>query len=308
MVIPKPVVDILDTSHLLPPFLQVSSKITFEKDRQYHKWYLSHLPNGTYWFSYKSHVNKKHKDWHAPLLNLTKTWQDLCTEGLLLPVHSWSSFNHTHLDHHLSTCTLLQECPCSLLTALDMKHPDRDVWLASFWEERDGIESLDTYVKMTLAEYCALQEKGAPCTIPMICVLTIKKDEMMNPLRAKSCIVVLGNHEDRVWTKPKRYAPILHLDSMHLMVSLATEHDFTLKQGDCKNAFCQGFLPDDEITIVKPPIGKPDATKNKYWLLKCTLYGLQCSPCHWYTKINAALNNRKRRGIRTTRQGIRTTL
>jgi hypothetical protein len=42
---------------------------------------------------------------------------------------------------------------------------------------------------------------------------------------------------------------------MRLMVSLAVEQRRTLKQGDCKNAFCQGILPDDEITIVKPPIG-----------------------------------------------------
>jgi hypothetical protein len=56
-----------------------------------------------------------------------------------------------------------------------------------------------------------------------------------------------------------------------------------------KNAFCQGILPDDKITIVKPPIGDPDAKKDEYWLLKCTLYGLRRSPCHWYTKINAAL-------------------
>jgi hypothetical protein len=40
-----------------------------------------------------------------------------------------------------------------------MKHPDRDVWLASFWEEKDGIEYLDTYVKITLAEFCALCKK-----------------------------------------------------------------------------------------------------------------------------------------------------
>jgi hypothetical protein len=71
--IPKPMVDTLDTSHLLPPFLQVRSIITFEKDSQYHKGYLSHLPNGTYWFSFKSHVSKKHKDWGAPFPNLTTT-------------------------------------------------------------------------------------------------------------------------------------------------------------------------------------------------------------------------------------------
>ncbi len=157
------------------------------------------------------------------------TWQDLCTEGLLLPGHSWSSFTCTHLAHHVSNWTLLQECPCFLLTALDMKHLDWDIWLASFWEEKDGIESLDTYVKITLAEYCALCKKGAPCAILTMCVLTIKKDKMMNPLREKSCIVVRGNHKDRVWTKPKKYAPVLCPDSMRLIISLATERCCTIK-------------------------------------------------------------------------------
>jgi hypothetical protein len=123
-----------------------------------------------------------------------------------------------------------------------------------------------------------------------MCILTIKKDEMMNPLRAKFCIVVLGNHEDRVWTKPEKYAPVLHPDSMRLMVSMATKRHTVLKQGDCKNAFCQGILPNDKIMIAKPPIGDPVARKDEYWLLKCTLYGLRHSPCHWYTKINGALN------------------
>ncbi len=101
-----------------------------------------------------------------------------------------------------------------------------------------------------LSEYRALCEKGAPRAIQKIRVLTIKKDKMMHPIRAKSCIVVLGKHEDRVWTKPEKYAPVLRPDSMHLIVSMATECQCFLKQGDCKNAFCQSILPEDEITIV----------------------------------------------------------
>ena len=65
----------------------------------------------------------------------------------------------------------------------------------------------------------------------------------------------------------------------------------TLKQGDCKNAFCQGVLPDNEITIVKTPIGDPDAGKDEYWLLKKTLYGLRRSPRHWYNKITLVLSS-----------------
>jgi hypothetical protein len=130
--IPKPTVDILDNTHLLPPFLKVGSKITFEKDGQYHKGYFSQLPNGTYRFSYKSHINKKQEDWGAPLPNLATTWQDLCAEGLLLPGHNWSTFNRSASAHHVSARNLLHKCPRSLLFALDIKHPDREVWLESF--------------------------------------------------------------------------------------------------------------------------------------------------------------------------------
>ena len=73
------------------------------------------------------------------------------------------------------------------------------------------------------------------------------------PLRAKSRIVILGNQEDRDWLKSDCFAPILHFDSLKFLVSLAVQHCCGLKQGDCKNAFCQGILPTKEITIVRPP-------------------------------------------------------
>ena len=38
-------------------------------------------------------------------------------------------------------------------------HPDREIWLDSYREEKHGIESLNTYQKITLGEYCALHEK-----------------------------------------------------------------------------------------------------------------------------------------------------
>jgi hypothetical protein len=228
--IPKPTVNILDTTHLLPPFPHVGSKITFEKDGQYHKGYLTHMPKESYQFSYKSHINKKHDDWGVPLPNLTTTWKDHCTDSLLLPGHSWSSFDCTASAQQVSARNLLCECPHSLLTALDLKHPDRDVWLASIQEEKDSIKTLRTYIKIMLSEYRALHEKGAPQAIPTMCILTIKKDEMMHPIHAKSRIVVLENHEDRVWTKPEKYTPVLRPDSMCLMVSMATERRCFLKQ------------------------------------------------------------------------------
>ena len=80
-------------------------------------------------------------------------------------------------------------------------HPDCEVWLQSYYEEKNGIESLGTFKRLTLGEYQALREKGAPKAIPTMCVLTIKKDEQLVPLQAKSRIVVLGNCESREWSK-----------------------------------------------------------------------------------------------------------
>jgi hypothetical protein len=111
--IPKPQVSTPDSSHLLPPFLRLN--ITFEHNGQFHKGYLTKSPEGTYCFSYKSHINKKHPYWSVPLPNLPSTWHGLCTEGTLLPSHSVSSFARDKSAHFVSAAGLLQECPHSLL-------------------------------------------------------------------------------------------------------------------------------------------------------------------------------------------------
>jgi hypothetical protein len=64
-----------------------------------------------------------------------------------------------------------------------------------------------------------------------------------------------------------------------------------LKQGDCKNAFCLGILPPEEVTVVCPPSSDPDAAKDEYWLLQKTLYGLRRSPQHWYEQIDSILGS-----------------
>jgi hypothetical protein len=79
---------------------------------------------------------------------------------------------------------------------------------------------------------------------------------------------MLGYYKDRIWPKLDKYALILHPDTMRLIVSMAIEQQCILQQGNCKNAFFQDILPPDEITVVKPPIGDPDANKDEYWLLK----------------------------------------
>ncbi len=245
-----------DDSSLLPPFLRVGSRITYEHDREYHKGFLARNTDGTYRFSFKTHIKKKIEDWgvNIPNLPLPFTWVDLCTEGILLPGHVAHSFIRSSSSHDpltsspppstfdpdaniVSTVNLHRDCPPSLLQALASTHPDREVWLQSDYEEKGGIEEMGTFRKITLGEYRALRAKGAPKAIPTMCVLTIKKDEHLMPLRAKSHVVVLGNGEGRKWSKSERFAPVFRFDSLRFLVSLSAQHRHGLQQGDCKNAF-----------------------------------------------------------------------
>ena len=168
---------------------------------------------------------------------------DLCTEGIFLPGHITHSFIQLSLlapssstfdlfASLVSTVNLHCNCLPTLLQALATMRPDQEIWLLSYYKEKNAIESLWTFFWISLGEYRALWEKGAPKVITTMCVLTIKKDENLMPLWAKSWIVTLGNQEECDWSKSDHFAPILCFDSLRFLVSLTVQHQRSLKQGD----------------------------------------------------------------------------
>ncbi len=179
------------TGLLLPPFLCLNSKITFEHDGQYHKKFLG-KHDDVYWFVDKSHINKCKKDWGADLPSLPITWVDMCVEGVLVPGHVSHTFLHSAASpkpitfdpvaSFVSAINLHKERPPTHLKALADSHPDCEVWLECYFEEKLVIKSLGTFRKITLGEYRTLCEKGAPRVILTMCVFTIKKDENLLPL------------------------------------------------------------------------------------------------------------------------------
>ena len=118
-----------------------------------------------------------------------------------------------------------------------------------------------------------------------MCILVVKNEKDGKPLRAKSCIVFLGNFEDRLYQNSQRYTPFIKYVSLRLLTAKAVGEKRILQQGDCKNAFCNVTLSENEATVIRPPIGGPAFQDNEYWLLKKTLYGLRQSPHHCYNKI-----------------------
>ena len=105
---------------------------------------------------------------------------------------------------------------------------------------------------------------------------------MQTALRAKYRIVVLGNLDPYNWSNNNCFAPVLSAQELPLLIAIATQMKVIPKSGDVSQAFVQSVLPESKKYVVRPPKGCPLTPPNTYLLLKKTLYGLKCSPRHWY--------------------------
>ena len=162
--IPQPPVQIInDASAILPPFLQLSNKITYKHGGIYYRGYLGQR-DGVFYFVFKRHHNCKTKDWSTPLNNLPATWASLVADGTLQPGYVASLFlkdgasvgASDPVANFVSAVDLHCDCPASLLQALADNHLDRKVWLQSYYNEKRSLERLQTYQRLMLGQYCAL--------------------------------------------------------------------------------------------------------------------------------------------------------
>ena len=98
-------------------------------------------------------------------LNMMVVSSALCSPTIILP--QWNSFlcplssrqpqsTFDPVASFVSAVDLHRDCPPTLLKALTDLHTDHAVWMKSYLEEKCGIESLNTYKKITLGEYRTL--------------------------------------------------------------------------------------------------------------------------------------------------------
>ena len=217
---------------------------------------------------------------------------------MLFPGHSTvrsflksaTSFKNSPSLNYVSAKHLISPCLPFLYKYLYPSNPNCQVWLDSYNEEKQGIIDHEVNNKISKSQYFALKRAGKiPKAIPFMCALVMKNNKDGKPLRAKSRIVVLGKFEDRLYQKSQRYAPFLKYISFLIITSNAVGYKRILQQGDFKNVFCNPTPIDDDVMVIRPPIGDPDFQDDEYWLLKKTLYGLHQSPHHWYNMIKGIL-------------------
>lgn len=209
------------------------------------------------------------------LPDFCQNFQKYIDDGSIVPGwHGGQNFRIAGQARHISASTLQHlNPPGSVTKALYHRNPDRDIWLDSYKEEYEGLCSNDTFDIISEDEYFKL-------SIPSMCTFTIKRTNGI-PTHAKRRIVVLGNFDPRPWSKSDCFSPVISIPMVRLLTAIAVHNKRTVKQGDCKFAFIQASLPQDELTIVKPPIGCPFSGVRTYWRLKKSLYGLRRAPRHW---------------------------
>jgi hypothetical protein len=77
------------------------------------------------------------------------------------------------------------------------------------------------------------------------------------------------------------FAPITRLESIHMLLTYATNHDFKLYQMDVKSAFLNGSIK-KEVYVKQAPGFKSEGYHNHAYKLHKTLYGLKQAPKAWY--------------------------
>jgi hypothetical protein len=265
----------------MPEWLQENAYVTILTDGARRRGTLQSTDQG---WTFTQRTASGRTTYTLDLADLPVTWEDRITEGSL--ELGWQA---TERAYHVSAAGITGGIPRSFRKSMEPGHEDRSIWLESYLEEAGGLKEQDTYVTLSAKEYAAIYSDIQ--IIPSMSVQMIKQDENRNPVRAKTRIVALGNYEETIWTKSEKYAPVPRDESSRLMISMAVERGRREKQGDCKNAFVQSYLPNDEKIIVRPPKGCPISRNGELWLLQKTLYGLRRSPYHWYQNIRKILED-----------------
>jgi len=261
-----------------PSWLGNHQKVMYNHNGTYIKGVMEWcLDNNTWRFS---HRRKNGSEiFGVTLPNFCLDFQKYIDDGSIIPGwHSGKTFTITGSSHHVSATNLQSLTPPgSVVKALHRNNPDKSIWHESYKEEYDGLNSNNTFDIISEDEYQHLKRLHGVRAIPSMYTFVVKHTNGI-PTRAKSRIVVLGNLEQRSWTKADCFSPVISIPMIRFLTALAIQHGQPLQQADCKFAFIQASLPPEEHTIVKPPVGCPFSKPHQYWRLKKSLYGLKRAP------------------------------
>jgi hypothetical protein len=80
------------------------------------------------------------------------------------------------------------------------------------------------------------------------------------------------------------------MESVQLLLNIATAKDWDIQQIDVKTAFLYGLLPPDKAQYLEQPESFAEPSKEDWvWCLQCGLYGMKQSGCIWNKMMHKAM-------------------
>ena len=157
-----------------------------------------------------------------------------------------------------------------------VSHEHNDEWMEAMQEEMNSLHENHTFDLVDLPTgRKALRNKW---------VFRLKTDEISSRPRYKARLVVKGFGQKKGIDFNEIFSPVVKMNSIRVVLSLAASMDLEIEQLDVKTAFLHGDL-EEEIYMEQPEGSKVKGKEKFVCRLRKNLYGLKQAPRQWYTKF-----------------------
>ena len=144
------------------------SKFTMDHKGAFHKGYIYYSPESGFHFIFRRNARSRKIDFSVPPPYFKQHRTTLLVDERFFPGHSkFSSFLKSATScknapslNYVSVKHLLSPFPPSICKALDSSNPDRQVWLYSYNEYKQGLIYHEVYKNVYKSHYLALRRSG----------------------------------------------------------------------------------------------------------------------------------------------------
>lgn len=114
-------------------------------------------------------------------------------------------------------------------------------------------------------------------------VFTIKTDEKGHISRYKVRLVAKGYSQEKGFDYDEEYSPVVQLQTLRLLLSIALQNGWPFHAMDVKTAFLNGH--NEDIYMTQPTGFEDTSQSKKVCKLKKALCGLKQASCSWNLRL-----------------------
>jgi len=148
------------------------------------------------------------------------------------------------------------------------------------------IEKLESLKKNETWELVALPKGKRPIDVKWVFKIKLKFDGSI--AKYKSRLVAKGFLQKYGIDYTKVYAPVARLETIRLVIDVASSRNWKIYQMGVKSAFLNEIL-EEEVYVTQPPGFEAKDATHKVYKLKKALYGLKQAPRVWNKLIDLFL-------------------